>query len=154
MELTPLQVDTTRLHQLANAIMCQDEEDLQRTLSWPGPDQGSRQQLLNSLQVSISIAVTRQLAAAHTHTCHLHVCYHAVHAACSGAVDIRPGQVLMVTHSALQASRFLPSAQHYSHVEPCKSVQDPGDAYLSRRKVLLPKIFMLLGGENPCSMLT
>lgn len=70
MELTPLQVDTTRLHQLANAIMCQDEEDLQRTLSWPGPDQGSRQQLLNSLQVNISTAVTRQLAAADTHaTC-------------------------------------------------------------------------------------
>lgn len=54
MELTPLQFDTVRLHQLANAIMCQDEEDLQKTLSWPGPEKGSRQQLLNSLQVSIS----------------------------------------------------------------------------------------------------
>lgn len=51
MELTPLQVGTERLHKLANAIMCQDEEDLQKTLDWPGPEKGSRQQLLNNLQV-------------------------------------------------------------------------------------------------------
>ena len=51
MELTPLHVDTERLHKLANAIMCQDEEDLQKTLDWPGPEKGSRQQLLNKLQV-------------------------------------------------------------------------------------------------------
>lgn len=50
-ELTPLQVDTDRLHKLANAIMCQDEEDLQKTLKWAGPDNGSRQQLLHRLQV-------------------------------------------------------------------------------------------------------
>ena len=51
MELAPLQVDTVQLHDLANAVMCQDEDDLQKVMAWAGPDNGSRQHLLNSLQV-------------------------------------------------------------------------------------------------------
>ena len=51
MELAPLQVDTVQLHDLANAVMCQDEDDLQKVMDWAGPDNGSRQHLLNSLQV-------------------------------------------------------------------------------------------------------
>ena len=51
MELAPLQVDTVQLHNLANAVMCQDEDDLQKVMNWAGPDNGSRQHLLNSLQV-------------------------------------------------------------------------------------------------------
>lgn len=51
MELAPLQVDTVQLHDLANAVMCQDEDDLQKVMHWAGPDNGSRQHLLNSLQV-------------------------------------------------------------------------------------------------------
>ena len=51
MELAPLQVDTVQLHKLANAVMCQDEEDLQKVMNWTGPENGSRQNLLNSLQV-------------------------------------------------------------------------------------------------------
>lgn len=54
MELAPLQVDSVQLHNLANAVMCQDEDDLQKTMDWVGPDNGSRQHLLNSLQVSNS----------------------------------------------------------------------------------------------------
>lgn len=52
MELAPLKVDTPQLHKLANAVMCQDEEDVQKVMGWAGPDHGSRQDLLNSLQVS------------------------------------------------------------------------------------------------------
>ena len=52
MELAPLQIDTTQLHKLANAVMCQDEDDLQKVMDWAGPDNGSRQHLLNNLQVS------------------------------------------------------------------------------------------------------
>lgn len=51
MELAPLQVDTVQLHKLANAVMCQDEEDLQKVMGWVGPENGSRQNLLNHLQV-------------------------------------------------------------------------------------------------------
>ena len=54
MELAPLQVDTVQLHKLANAIMCQDEEDLQKVMGWVGPENGSRQNLLNHLQVCIA----------------------------------------------------------------------------------------------------
>ena len=51
MELAPLQIDTAQLHKLANAVMCQDEDDLQKFMDWSGPENGSRQHLLNSLQV-------------------------------------------------------------------------------------------------------
>ena len=51
MELMPLRVDTAQLHKLANAVMCQDEEDLQKVMGWAGPENGSRQDLLNKLQV-------------------------------------------------------------------------------------------------------
>lgn len=55
MELAPLQVDTIQLHKLANAVMCQDEEDLQKVMGWVGPENGSRQNLLNHLQVCTAI---------------------------------------------------------------------------------------------------
>lgn len=54
MELAPLQVDTVQLHKLANAVMCQDEEDLQKVMGWVGPENGSRQNLLNHLQEVVS----------------------------------------------------------------------------------------------------
>ncbi|KAL3133283.1 hypothetical protein ABBQ38_007163 [Trebouxia sp. C0009 RCD-2024] len=54
MELAPLHIDTVQLHNLANAVMCQDEDDLQKVMNWAGPDKGSRQALLNSLQEVVS----------------------------------------------------------------------------------------------------
>lgn len=72
MELAPLQVDTVQLHVLANAVMCQDEDDLQKVMDWAGPDNGSRQHLLNSLQVCnvhILLAASLHPGAARLHAC-------------------------------------------------------------------------------------
>ena len=49
-DLQPLKVKTERLHELAQAVMCQDGEELCSRLKWPGPHSG-REQLLQSLQV-------------------------------------------------------------------------------------------------------
>ena len=43
------------LNNLANAVMCQDEDDLRKYMDWAGPDNGSRQRLLNKLQVCHSL---------------------------------------------------------------------------------------------------
>eukprot|EP00891_Asterochloris_glomerata_P001993 jgi/Astpho2/1993/Aster-00501 len=48
-DLQPLKVKTERLHELAQAVMCQDGEELCSRLKWPGPHSG-REQLLQSLQ--------------------------------------------------------------------------------------------------------
>ena len=66
MELAPLQVDTVQLHKLANAIMCQDEEDLQKVMEWGGPENGSRLKLLNHLQVCIALAISDRIAICHS----------------------------------------------------------------------------------------
>lgn len=69
MELAPLQVDTMQLHKLANAIMCQDEEDLQKVMEWGGPENGSRLKLLNHLQVCAAFAESRKIATCHNTAC-------------------------------------------------------------------------------------
>ena len=51
-DLQPLKVKTERLHELAQAVMCQDGEELCSRLKWPGPHSG-REQLLQSLQVGV-----------------------------------------------------------------------------------------------------
>ena len=56
MELAPLQIDTTQLHTLASAVSCQNENDLQQVMDWPGPDSGSRQHLLNSRSAIVESA--------------------------------------------------------------------------------------------------
>ncbi|KAK9820308.1 hypothetical protein WJX72_008774 [[Myrmecia] bisecta] len=50
MDMAPLAMPASRLHQLASQLLCQSPEDLHSSSTWPGPAGGSRQQLLVALQ--------------------------------------------------------------------------------------------------------
>ena len=52
-KLTPLNFDTPRLHTLTSLVMCTDPDEIREKAGWGG-SQGSRQDLLQRMQATIS----------------------------------------------------------------------------------------------------